>query len=170
MMWFQTVKTFWSPWFIQKIWQRCKVYIDLLWCRYMLCWICGPCAQSWVCLHIQLCQRWWAVGVCHWLEFVIGEYDWCSLVSQSLEPIPGRHVQRYYTKVSDYLSISDYFAWVCVLFRGTRGTVCEKRLTFLYTSPYEHVEYNVWGLRLSAFVFKKCSEKMHSRLNIVIRA
>ena len=36
-------------------------------------------------------------------------------------------------------------AVVCVLFRGKRGAVCGKRLTFLYTSPYEHVEYNVWG-------------------------
>ena len=36
-------------------------------------------------------------------------------------------------------------ASVCVLFRGKRGTVCGKRLTFLYTSPYEHVEYNVSG-------------------------
>ena len=26
-----------------------------------------------------------------------------------------------------------------------RGAVCGKRLTFLYTSPYEHVQYNVWG-------------------------
>ena len=25
------------------------------------------------------------------------------------------------------------------------GAVCRKRLTFLYTSPYEHVEYNVSG-------------------------
>ena len=34
---------------------------------------------------------------------------------------------------------------VCVLFRGKRGAVCGKRLTFLYTSPYEHVEYNISG-------------------------
>ena len=26
-----------------------------------------------------------------------------------------------------------------------RGAVCGKRLTFLYTSPYEHDAYNVWG-------------------------
>ena len=26
-----------------------------------------------------------------------------------------------------------------------RGAVCEKRLTFLYTSPCEYVQYNVWG-------------------------
>ena len=32
---------------------------------------------------------------------------------------------------------------VCVLFRGKRGAVCGKRLTFLYTSPFEHVKYNV---------------------------
>ena len=27
---------------------------------------------------------------------------------------------------------------------GKRGAVCGKRLTFLYTSRYEHVQYNVW--------------------------
>ena len=27
----------------------------------------------------------------------------------------------------------------CVLFRGKKGAVCGKWLTFLYTSPYEHV-------------------------------
>ena len=38
--------------------------------------------------------------------------------------------------------------------------MCGKRLTFLYTSPYEHVQYNVCGLyyRLSTIVFKKSSE------------
>ena len=30
-----------------------------------------------------------------------------------------------------------------VLFRGKSGVVCGKQLTFLYTSPYEHVQYNV---------------------------
>ena len=44
-----------------------------------------------------------------------------------------------------YLHDLVYFARVCVLFRGKRGTVCGKRLIFLYTSPYEHVEYNVSG-------------------------
>ena len=39
----------------------------------------------------------------------------------------------------------DSFHFICVLFRGNRGTVCEKRLTFLYTSPCEYVQYNVWG-------------------------
>ena len=33
------------------------------------------------------------------------------------------------------VAYSAYFARVCVLFRGKRGTVCGKRLTFLYTSP-----------------------------------
>ena len=28
---------------------------------------------------------------------------------------------------------------------GKRGTVCGKRFTFLYTRPYEHVQYNVSG-------------------------
>ena len=32
---------------------------------------------------------------------------------------------------------------MCVLFRGKTGAVCGKRLIFLYTSPHEHVEYNV---------------------------
>ena len=45
------------------------------------------------------------------------------------------------------------------------SAVCGKRLTFLYTNPYEHVEYNV--SLLSTFVFKKCSEKIHPLLNIV---
>ena len=31
----------------------------------------------------------------------------------------------------------------CVLFWGKRGDLCGKPLTFLYTSPYEHVQYNV---------------------------
>ena len=46
------------------------------------------------------------------------------------------------------------------------GAVCGKRLTFLYTNPYEHVKYNV--SLLSTFVFKKCSEKVHPLINIVI--
>ena len=29
--------------------------------------------------------------------------------------------------------------------QGVMCHVCGKRLTFLYTSPYEYVEYNVWG-------------------------
>ena len=33
-----------------------------------------------------------------------------------------------------------------------------KRLTFLYTSPYEHVEYKVSGPYVNFFVFSKCSE------------
>ena len=40
---------------------------------------------------------------------------------------------------------------VCVLFRGKRGAVCGKRLTFLYTSPYEHVEYDVSGPKIEYF-------------------
>ena len=28
---------------------------------------------------------------------------------------------------------------------GKRGAVCGERFTFLYTSPYEHVQYNVSG-------------------------
>ena len=36
--------------------------------------------------------------------------------------------------------------------------MCEKRLTFLYTSPYEHVQYNFEAPRLSTFVIKKSSE------------
>ena len=34
--------------------------------------------------------------------------------------------------------------------------MCGKRFTFLYTSPYEHVQKR---FRLSTFVFSKCSEK-----------
>ena len=38
--------------------------------------------------------------------------------------------------------------------------MCGKRLTFVYTSPYEHVQYNVSDpSRLSTFVFKKSSKK-----------
>ena len=29
----------------------------------------------------------------------------------------------------------------CVLFMGKKGDVCGKRWIFLYTSPYEHVQY-----------------------------
>ena len=46
--------------------------------------------------------------------------------------------------------------------------MCGERLPFLYISPCEHVEYNV--PRLSTFVLKKYSERIHPRLNIVIRA
>ena len=35
--------------------------------------------------------------------------------------------------------------FLCVLFRGKRGTVCGTGFTFLYISPYEHVQYNVAG-------------------------
>ena len=52
---------------------------------------------------------------------------------------------------------------------GKSAAVCGERLTFMYTSPYEHrLIFEVH--RLSIFVFKKCSEKIPSRLNIVIRA
>ena len=34
--------------------------------------------------------------------------------------------------------------------------MCRKRLTFLYTSPYEHVQYNIIKL-----FFKKCLEKIY---------
>ena len=41
--------------------------------------------------------------------------------------------------------------------------MCEKRFTFLYTSPFEHVKYKVSNitfrvLRLSTFVLNKCTE------------
>ena len=39
--------------------------------------------------------------------------------------------------------------------KGERGAVCWKRFTFLYTSPYDYVQYNVSG----PFVFNKCSVK-----------
>ena len=77
--------------------------------------------------------------------------------------------------------------------------MCGKRFTFLYTSPYEHVQYNgtvlpltflpltvntlgLYGhaipgyqsvvvvLRLNTFVFNKCSEKKYSRLYLWLRA
>ena len=32
-----------------------------------------------------------------------------------------------------------------VSYLGEIGAVCEKQLTFLYTSPCEYVQYNVWG-------------------------
>ena len=35
--------------------------------------------------------------------------------------------------------------------KGKRGAICGKRLTFLYTNPYEHTFHS--------FVFKKSSEK-----------
>ena len=45
------------------------------------------------------------------------------------------------------------------------GAVCEKQLTFLCTSPYEYVQYNVWGpvprVGRPTFVFKKCSDKIY---------
>ena len=43
------------------------------------------------------------------------------------------------------------------------GAVCEKRLTFLYTSPYEYVQYKFGVPRLGrpTFVFKKCSDKIY---------
>ena len=37
------------------------------------------------------------------------------------------------------------FSLFCLSLCPTQGAVCEKRLTFLYTSPYEHVQYNVSG-------------------------
>ena len=33
----------------------------------------------------------------------------------------------------------------CALFGGNMGAVYEKQLTFLCTSPYEYVQFNVWG-------------------------
>ena len=39
--------------------------------------------------------------------------------------------------------ISSLFSRVCVLFKGKMCDVCGKRLTFLYTSPYNYIEYNV---------------------------
>ena len=47
-------------------------------------------------------------------------------------------------KQNSYAALS-LFCLVCVSFRGKRGAVCGKRFTFLYTSPYEHVQYNVPG-------------------------
>ena len=38
-----------------------------------------------------------------------------------------------------------FIKFICVLFRENMGAVCEKQLTFLCTSPYEYVQYNVWG-------------------------
>ena len=50
---------------------------------------------------------------------------------------------------------------VCVLFRRNRGAVCEKRLTFLYTSPCDlqvvnmsNITFGVPRLGRPTFVFK----------------
>ena len=37
--------------------------------------------------------------------------------------------------------------------------MCGKRFTFLYTSPYEHVQYNASGPWVKYFWLNKCSEK-----------
>ena len=42
-------------------------------------------------------------------------------------------------------SLLSLFCLFCVLFRGKRGAVCGELFTFQYTSPYEHVQYNVSG-------------------------
>ena len=38
-----------------------------------------------------------------------------------------------------------FIKFIFLEFWENRGAVCEKRLTFLYTSPCEYVQYNVWG-------------------------
>ena len=47
--------------------------------------------------------------------------------------------------------------------------MCGKRLAFLYTSPYEHISFEV--PRLNTFVFKKSSEKnIFTIIFVAIRA
>ena len=48
--------------------------------------------------------------------------------------------------------------------------MCGKRLAFLYTSPYEHVQYNVSGPYASTFVFNKCSDKKIFTIKFVVRS
>ena len=65
-----------------------------------------------------------------------------------------------------------YFARVCVLFRGKRGAVCGKRLTFLYTTPLNksNVTSQVLRLRRPTFVFKKCSEIILFTILFVVKS
>ena len=52
------------------------------------------------------------------------------------------YLQKFHWYVHFFI-LGDSLSLVCVLFRGKRGAVCGKRLTFMYTSPCQHVEYNV---------------------------
>ena len=60
--------------------------------------------------------------------------------------------------------------------RGKRDAVCGKQLTFLYTNPYEHVEYKVsqfqvLRLRLSTFFLNNtCSDIILFTIIFVIKS
>ena len=76
-----------------------------------------------------------------------------------------------YNSVISIFLLGPAYGRVCVLFREKKGAVAGKRSTFLYTSPYEHVKYKVWGPYVKYFRLLKVFRKnIPSRLNIVIRA